>query len=105
MSTRAHLTRTVAQDICISYLVNFNLDRVGFGFFCMINASFESTKFIYFVETTPTTTTKTTEGLSFFILDICLQFEPFFDNCLMDTSHREMDFGFENIIFKSLCTK
>ena len=105
MSTRAHLTRTVGQDVCISYLVDFKLNRTGFGFFSIINSSFESTKFIYFVETTPKTTTKTTEGMPIFILDICLQFEPFFDNCLMDTSHRETYFGFENIIFKSLCIK
>ena len=94
MSTRTHLTRTVGQDVSISYLVDFKLNRTGFGFFSIINSSFGATKFIYFVETTPTTTTKTTEGMPFFILDICLQFEPFFDNCLMDISHREMYFGF-----------
>ena len=65
MSTRAHFTRTVGQDICMSYLVNFKLDRAGFGSFSIINSSFESTKFIYFVETTPPTTTKTTEGMPF----------------------------------------
>ena len=89
----------------MSYLVDFKLNWTGFGFFSIINSSFEATKFIYFVETTPTTTTKTTEGMPFFILDVTLQFEPLSDNCIMDTSHREMYFRLKNIIFKSLCTK
>ena len=87
------------------YLVNFKLDRAGFGFFSIINSSFESTKLIYFVATTPTITTKTTEGMPFFILDVSWQFELFSDNCIIDTSHREMYFGFKNKVFKSMCRK
>ena len=71
---------------------------MGCGFFSILNSSFKSRKVIFFVETIPATTTKATEGTSFFYIRYSENAEYY----VMDPSHRKMYFGFKNIFLKSL---